>query len=155
MKNLFGEEVEEPKIIEGKKPKKVKPVYTIADYDIYRIQDEEYSYLVCARSRGQARSIYLRINDLSDWDFVDVKISINKLGKFKQFIREEDLNRDCNPWEDNYWTKAVYKAGGSFYIYSDEEDDKYLSLEEFEKLDKTDLEEYLILDLNNYPQIKG
>jgi hypothetical protein len=119
MENLIGEKIKE------KKPKKAQ------DLNVYEV-DDEYVWFFVAKSHGAARYAYCMEMGIMFYEAFDAKISV--VPCLKKYIKEEHSGHQVNPFEDEYWTRALYAEGGYFTNGSCESNDCELTIQEM--LDK-------------------
>jgi hypothetical protein len=130
IQTLFGEEISFRRYcIEDvyKQPKKKDTRSEIEKQDIYIVEDNEISELICARSHGHARSIYLEIIGES-WNFTEQKLSIRKQHALKPFVQEHRLTSQIDTFCELV-IRELYELGCSLVIENDDDETK-LSLKE-------------------------
>lgn len=107
-----------------KDTKKTLNVYEVID------EDEGFCYFFVARSAGGARYAYCQEIGLLFEEAFGVKFRM--VPSLKKYIQGEDYGYQINPWENEYWMRAVYAEGGSFTNGACESDgsDDILTIEE-------------------------
>lgn len=118
MKNLLGETVK------VKKKKEEKPL------KVYYIKDEEYAYFFIARTPGGARYGYANEMGVCFEETFYSGFTIQRVPRLDKYIKSEHDGANINPWEDEYWTRAIYAEVGSFVNpYCEIGNNKTLTLE--------------------------
>ena len=128
---LFGEQVDFVaycKVNGYKIPKKKDTRPELEKQDIYTVSDSDCTEMVCARSHGHARSIYLNIIGES-WDFTGTKLSIKKHSVLKPIVSEKTLSAQLDTFERET-IKQLYALGCYLMYMGDyDEDATKLSLD--------------------------
>lgn len=130
VQTLFGDEGDfmEYCFACGQKPPKEKDTRPeIEKQDIYTVYDESSDYfeIICARSHGHARSIYLDIIGDGLEDFVSMSLTIKKHSILKSVVTDNMLSKVVDSYDENV-TRELYKAGAYLVEYSSDEQDNYV-----------------------------
>ena len=127
--DLFGEQIdfrEYCKVNGYKIPKKKDTRPEVEKQDIYTVSGD-CTEMICARSHGHARSIYLNIIGEA-WDFTGTKLSIKKHSVLKPMVSEKTLSAQLDTFEKETITQMYTLGCYLMYIMDDDEDDMKLSL---------------------------
>ena len=120
MENLFGEKLKAPKQKVERTPR------------VYYVRDEEYCYFFVAKTPGEARYAY--VNETGMVSFEETfypDFTIKRVPELDKHIVPRGSGYQINPFEEEYWMKALYAEGGSFENGCCEGPvDKILSVEE-------------------------